>query len=127
MTQLCKTGQRILIVEDETMIAMGLEALFESAGYAVVGPFGRIEQALAAARDSPIDAALLDVNLRGDLVFPVADVLRARNIPFAFLTGYGPDSLPPRYLKSRVFSKPVQGAKLVAAVVDMVPAHSCRS
>jgi DNA-binding response OmpR family regulator len=112
-------GRRILVIEDEMMVAMGLEMALEDAGYVVIGPFGRLDQALEAARNQQMDVAILDINVRGDAVFPVADVLAARGIPYAFLTGYGRDRLPPGYGGDRILSKPFQAEALVATVQAM--------
>lgn len=113
------TARHVLVIEDEMMVAMGLEMVLEDAGYEVIGPFGRLEQAIEAARNGQMDVALLDVNVRGDEVFPVADILAARGVPFAFLTGYGRETLPARFGDSRVLSKPFQARQLVAAVRAM--------
>lgn len=121
MTGRMEGRPRILVVEDEMMVAMGLEMALEDAGYQVVGPFGRLDQALKAARSEQMDMALLDVNVRGDEVFPVARILSARGIPYAFLTGYGRESLPAEFLSGCVLSKPFQAATLVATVKSMCP------
>lgn len=112
-------AKRILVIEDEMMVAMGLEMALADAGYEVVGPFGRMDQALDAARNGQMDLALLDVNVRGEAVFPVADVLAARGIPFAFLTGYGSEALPVGFKAGRILSKPFQADRLLATVQSM--------
>lgn len=109
-------GRRILVVEDELMVAMGLEMVLNDAGYEVIGPVGRVEQAMQTAADEEFDFALLDVNVRGEEIYPVADLLSKRGIPFAFLTGYGRDSLPHNQINARVLSKPFNAAELLAAV-----------
>lgn len=111
--------RRVLVIEDEMMVAMGLEMALADAGYEVIGPFGRLDQALDAARNGHMDMALLDVNVRGEEVFPVAEVLSARGIPFAFLTGYGPESLPVGLAHQRILSKPFRADTLVATVRAM--------
>ncbi|MBI5163232.1 MAG: response regulator [Magnetospirillum sp.] len=116
-------GQRVLVVEDEWLIAMGLEMALQDAGCVVVGPIGRLDQALEAARSETFDVALLDVNLRGEHAFPIADILAQRGIPYAFLTGYGRDTLPPRYAQSRILAKPFAATGLVATVKAMIPPH----
>lgn len=112
-------GRRILVVEDELMVAMGIEMLLIEAGCTVVGPHGRYEQALLAARTEAVDGALIDVNLRGNESFPVADILAARGIPFAFLTGYGRETLPERFAEGPLLAKPCQPQELLAAVKRM--------
>ena len=80
--------KRILLVEDEPMIAFALEDLIDELGYAVVGPAHRLSDALVLAANSAIDAAVLDVNLNEESSFPVADLLVSRGVPFVFATGY---------------------------------------
>lgn len=109
-------ARRVLVVEDEMMVAMGLElALFE-VGYDVVGPFGRLDQAMDAARTGQVDMALLDVNIRGDAVFPVAEMLATRGIPYAFLTGYSGEGLPEGFASAVILSKPTRLDALVAVL-----------
>jgi len=113
-------GQRVLIVEDEYFIAMGINLLLTRAGYVVVGPVGRLDRAMEAARVEMVDAALLDINLRNDSVYPVADILTTRSIPFTFLSGYSKDSLPPRYRNGRILSKPFQSTQLIDIIGAML-------
>lgn len=82
-------GKRILLVEDEALIALDTEEALTEAGCHVLGPADRVDAALAIARSEDMDAAVLDVNLAGDYVWPVAEVLRARRIPFVLLSGFG--------------------------------------
>ena len=88
------SGRRVLVVEDETMVAWLLEDMLADLGCAVVGPAARVNQALAMLDAEAIDAAVLDVNLNGQMSYPVADALAARGVPFVFSTGYNKDSLP---------------------------------
>ncbi len=87
-------GRRVLVVEDELLVALLLEDMLAEAGCVVVGPFARVRDALAAARAEAVDVALLDVNVAGERVFPVAHALEERGVPFLFLTGYGEAALP---------------------------------
>lgn len=82
-------GLRILVVEDEMLVAMYLEDLLADLGCEVVGPVSQVAEGVALAEEQAIHGAILDVNISGVKVYPVADVLAARNIPFIFLTGYG--------------------------------------
>ena len=84
-------GLRVLIVEDEALVSMLLEAMLEDLGCTVVGPAGRLAEAAALMKErmDEIDVALLDVNVAGEQVFPVAEALKAAGKPFAFSTGYG--------------------------------------
>lgn len=101
------SGKTILVAEDEYFIARGLVRHLEQAGAAVVGPVPTVAEALAALESSAIDAAVLDINLRGELVYPVADALLARGVPFIFATGYAASALPERYGAVERFEKPV--------------------
>src|SRR4051812_18350592 len=82
-------SQGWLIVEDESLIAMLVQDAVEEMGLATMGPASRVAHALQLLNDGRPDGAILDVNLDGEKVYPVADELMARNIPFMFLTGYG--------------------------------------
>ena len=82
-------GRRLLLVEDNALIAMNVEDMLDMLGYVVVAAAEGVEEALAAVECGGIDAALLDVNLQGRNSFPVADALAARAVPFVFATGYG--------------------------------------
>ncbi len=80
---------RILVVEDEYLVAMAVESALITLGFEVLGPFPTIEQTLAGLNAGPApDGAILDLNLRGRSSMPIAEVLRARDIPFVFATGY---------------------------------------
>ncbi len=113
------SGQRVLVVEDELMVAMGIEMILTDAACEVVGPVGRFDEAVDAARTGRFDVAVLDVNLRGTEVYPVADVLAARGIPFAFLTGYGRDTLPARFTGHDVLAKPFQKEALLHTISSL--------
>jgi CheY-like chemotaxis protein len=107
---------RILLVEDEGLIAIMIEDLLEDLGCTLVGSVGSVGAALAwIEAGGEADAALLDVNLGGAPVFPVADALRARGVPFAFTTGYG-DTQDPRFAGAVLLGKPIRLERLVAAL-----------
>lgn len=106
-------GLRVLVVEDELLVAMSLEEVLRAAGCVVVGPIPRVEKALKAARDEAIDIALLDVNLAGERVYPVAEVLTQRRVPFLFMTGYGRDMLPAEHAGRPVVGKPFKLAQVI--------------
>lgn len=100
-------GLRILLVEDEAMVAMIIEDTLNDLGCEILGPMSSIERALAAAQTTErIDGAFLDVNLRGELVYPVAEALEARGVPFAFVTGYGEQGIDERFRSAPVLTKP---------------------
>ena len=87
-------GKRVMVVEDELLVSMLVEDFLTDEGCVIVGPFGRVAHALAAAECEAIDVALLDINVAGEKVFPVAFALERRGIPFLFVTGYGEKVLP---------------------------------
>jgi PAS domain S-box-containing protein len=103
-----KAGNRILLVEDEILVAMMMRDIMSDLGFEVLGPFSRLPEAMVAAVHEHIDAGIIDVNLGGEFVYPVADVLCARNIPFVFVTGYGVESIEGRFARVPVIKKPVQ-------------------
>jgi CheY-like chemotaxis protein len=101
---------RILIVEDEIIVAMFLEDLLGDFGYEVAGVVSHLDDAMAHAPD--YDLAVLDANINGRSVFDFADVLAARNTPFIFATGYGARGIPDRYAGRPVVQKPFQPEEL---------------
>ena len=80
---------RVLLVEDEALVAMMIERMLGKSGCEVAATVGRVDEAVAVAGTAHFDVALVDVNLHGVMAWPVADVLQAHGIPFAFVTGYG--------------------------------------
>ncbi len=112
---------RILIVEDSYLIALLLEQALEDQGWELLGPATRVPAALALARTERIDAALLDINLDGEMSWPVALALRERGIPFAFSTGYGSAAEPPEPLADVfVLKKPFQLAEVESRLQAML-------
>jgi CheY-like chemotaxis protein len=97
---------RVLVVEDETMISLLIEDMVSDLGGHVVGPAAKFEQAMTLALEADFELAVLDVNLDGLVVYPIAEVLRCRGIPFIFMTGYDSSVVPERYQHNRVLSKP---------------------
>ncbi len=102
------SGNRVMIVEDEALVAMVVSESLSMLGCSVVGPFSRCADALAAIETDEVDAAILDVNLDGEMIYPLADVLTARGIPFIFVTGYGAESIDRRFVHIPVIQKPVE-------------------
>ena len=90
-------GKKVLIVEDETLISMLFEDILSDLECEVVGPALNLRQAIELARDAVMDVAVLDVNLAGDPIWPVAEILAERGVPIVFSTGYGTNSLPDRW------------------------------
>ncbi len=107
-------GRRVLVVEDEMLVAMLVEDLLQEAGCVVVGPFARLADAMAAVAEHPLDLGLLDVNIAGELVFPVAYELERRGVPFVFVTGYGQAALPRDRPDWEAYAKPFQSDWLTA-------------
>lgn len=113
------SGGRVLVVEDEMLLAMLLQTTLQEAGYEVVGPVARLDRALQAALEEDISAALLDINLDGEMVYPVAEVLAQRGIPFAFVTGYDRESLPAHHGAAAILHKPFRAAPLLDMLAGM--------
>jgi len=101
-------GNRVLLVEDEILVAMMMKDILTELGFSVIGPFSRLSEAMVAAVHEDINAGIIDVNLGGEFVYPVADVLAARKIPFVFITGYGVESIDSRFEYVPIVKKPVQ-------------------
>lgn len=100
-------GRRILVIEDESLVAMLLETILDDMGCTVVGPESNVDDGLiAATSEASLDAALLDVNVAGREVFPIAEALRARGVPFVFSTGYGEAGLPEHWRGNPTIQKP---------------------
>jgi DNA-binding response OmpR family regulator len=97
---------RVLIIEDEFLIAMMLEEFLLDLNFEPVGPITRLDEALEAVKSQQFDVALLDVNLGTEVSYPVADLLTARHIPFAFMSGTGRDSFPDQHKSQLNLSKP---------------------
>jgi CheY-like chemotaxis protein len=111
------SGRRVLVVEDEAMIAMMLEDMLADLGCAVIGPADDVPEALAlAVGPDAIDVALLDVNLAGRPVFEVADALRAKGVPMIFSTGYGDAGLRDLDVGAPVLRKPFRSRDLAVAL-----------
>ncbi len=100
------TSRRILVVEDEMLIGMLLEDMLTDMGHVVIGIVPRVNQALTTVQQEAFDLAILDVHLNGQAVFPVAEALIARGIPFVFATGYGERGLPDQYRGRPILQKP---------------------
>ena len=110
------TAHPILVVEDEFLIALDIVAALEQAGIAVAGPAGTVSDALAAIERGPLRGVLLDAHLGGESAGRIADTLNARGIPFAFVSGYGRESLPPAYRQAPLVRKPFTDKDLLAAI-----------
>jgi CheY-like chemotaxis protein len=113
-------GLQILVVEDEFLLAMEVEATLLSFGCSVVGPFAKLAKALDAARRTPLDCAVLDINLNGDMVYPLADLLQTQSIPFVFLTGYLASDIPERFRGFQRMQKPLHPYTLKKILLDLL-------
>lgn len=120
MAQISLQGRRILVVEDDYLIALGTMAVLEEAGADVLGPIGRVEEAVdfILGNVGGLNGAVVDFNLHGEKAYPVADALRARAIPFVFTTGYGADAVDPRYEADPRCEKPVNEDLLLRTLAE---------
>ena len=101
------SGQRILVVEDTLLIADLIAEELTGHGCEVVGPVARVKAALRCVQERELDGALLDVNLGGEMCFPIAEALQKRGVPFVFITGYdAPEAVPARFQDVRRLTKP---------------------
>lgn len=112
-------GLRVLVVEDEMMVSMLIEDMLSDLGCVVIGPAARLDEAIALAESTPIDCAVLDVNLGGQPIFPLADILRAKGAPFAFATGYGDAGLRDVDRGSPVLQKPFRESDLARILGEL--------
>ena len=113
-------GVRVLIVEDEFLVATLIEDMLESAGCIVSGPIPRVAEALDAVDHETYDVAVLDVNLGGDRIDPVADALDRRNVPFMFVTGYNQNALPGEFAERPRLCKPFKMGELLGTLCRLV-------
>jgi CheY-like chemotaxis protein len=111
-------GNRLLLVEDEALTGMMMSDMLTELGFDVIGPFGRVADALAAVRREDFQAAVLDVNLDGEMVYPVADAVLARGVPFVFVTGYSAEGIDRRFAQVPVLQKPIERQMLQSVFVN---------
>jgi CheY-like chemotaxis protein len=111
--------RRVFVVEDEVMIRMLLEDMLTDLGYSVAASAGGLEEAVTLARDGAFDLAILDVNLNGSAVYPVAELLAQRGVPFVFSTGYGERGMPEAYRDRPTLQKPFQLENLDRALATI--------
>ncbi len=107
---------RILVVEDESMIALYIAELLEDNGFKVVGPVATLSGAIALASRETLDGALLDVNIVGGRVDNVAEILNRRGVPFIFVTANGRDNLPERFINATLVGKPFIASDLIREI-----------
>jgi DNA-binding response OmpR family regulator len=110
-------GGSVFLVEDEVMIRMMVADMLEELGYRVVAEAGEISEAMKLALTANFDIAILDVNVNGKVISPVAELIRSRNLPFIFATGYGSSGLPEEYRDRPALQKPFQ-LETLAKMID---------
>ncbi len=115
------TGRRVLVVEDEPMIRLLLDEMLSDLGYTMAAEAGRLDEALAVAKQGEFDVAILDVNLDGQPVTPVVDVLVERGVPFVFVSGYARRGIPEGHSRAPLLQKPFQSEGLARALAAVVP------
>ena len=116
---------KVLVVEDERFVVWFLEDMLAELACMVVGPASSVNQALAMIDAEAIDAAVLDVNLNGQMSYPVADALAARGVPFVFSTGYDKDTLLDRYRSFPVLQKPFHRSELSDTFSKLLTSKEC--
>jgi CheY-like chemotaxis protein len=118
-------GLRVLVVEDEAMVSMLLEDMLGDFGCEIVGPAFSLEQATMLAKsEGTLGAAILDVNLRGNSIYPVAEILLGRGVPFVFATGYGPESLEAEWRNYPKLQKPFSAQQVAGALLTALGAKA---
>jgi PAS domain S-box-containing protein len=113
-------ASRLLLVEDELMVGMFMQEVLETIGYRSTNPVGRLSEAIAAANRERFLGAVLDMNLNGEIVYPLAELLTAQSVPFLFVTGYAPDSIDPRFSSVPILQKPVLEEQLAMTLRDVL-------
>ncbi len=117
-------GRRVLLAEDTMFVADEIEHMLREFGFEVVGPFPRLKRVQEAATSEQIDLALLDVNLNEETVFPAAEELLARGVPFIFLTGYDATSMPEEFREFPRLTKPFGEQELRAIIDEVLGSHA---
>jgi DNA-binding response OmpR family regulator len=120
MDRSSQAAPRVLVVEDEYLIRMLLEDMLADIGYDLAAGVGTISEASEVAATGDFNAAILDVNLDGKEIFPVADILAGRGVPFIFVTGYGERSLPEPWRDRPALQKPFQMEQLRSALAGLL-------
>ena len=112
---------RVLIVEDEMLVAMNIEDMLLELGHEVAGLAGRLAPGLALVGEASFDVAMLDVNLAGEQSFPIADLLAEKGIPYLFATGYGAKGVVEAHRHAPILQKPFRARDLELALQALVP------
>ncbi|QFI69818.1 response regulator [Sinorhizobium alkalisoli] len=111
---------RVFVVEDEFLVALQIEEDLVAAGYAVIGPFTTLSASIAASRTELFEVATLDLNLRGELGYPLVDELIERHVPVLLLTGYARSDLPEQYRTLPCLTKPFDGTALIRSIRNLL-------
>jgi CheY-like chemotaxis protein len=117
----------VLVIEDHALHAIALESLLRDGGFDVIGPARTLDEALTALRDETPDCAVVDLNLKGQCTFALADILTMGSTPFVFLSAYGPEILPARFQGRPYLQKPYTPSDLLRSVEALGHAKTCRS
>ena len=120
MTDATKASPRVLVVEDDYLIRMLLEDMLADLGYSIAAAVGTIAEASELAATGEFDVAVLDVNLDGQEIYPVAEILVKRGLPFAFVSGYGEDSLSAPYRGRPALQKPFLAEQLESTLAGLL-------
>jgi two-component sensor histidine kinase/CheY-like chemotaxis protein len=123
-------SSRLLLVEDELVVGMFMQELLETIGYRPTDPVGRLSDAMEMATKEQFDGAVLDMNLNGEIVYPLADLLTRQRVPFLFVTGYAQRSVDPRFAAVPLLQKPVLPEELADALENILgfrPTKTSRS
>ena len=113
-------GQRILLVEDNYLIAMELTDELNGQGAVVIGPAASVDEALHLIESTGrIDSAVLDINLKGEMIFPVVDALMELDVPFLFFTGYGQVTIPAHYTDAAHYMKPMTFTEIMKTLTEI--------
>ena len=115
---------RLLLVEDEELVGMMMKDMLLELGYSVIGPVTRIADAMQTVSKESFHAAILDINVNGELVYELADAISARDIPFLFVTGYGAEAVVERFRRVPVLQKPIDRASLQRALTANMLSNS---
>jgi len=114
------SGRRVFVVEDEMIVAWLLEDMLVELGCMVIGPAASVKEAFAMIDAEAIDAAVLDVNLNGEMSYPIADALAARDVPFVFVTGYDKERMLDGYRTFPALQKPFHRAELTVTLAKLL-------
>ncbi len=124
MNEASRAMTRLLVVEDEYLIRMLLEDMLADLGYDVAAAVGTMAEAREEAATGEFTAAILDVNVDGQEIFPVAEILARRGLPFVFVTGYGEHGLPEPYRGHPALQKPFEAKQLETALAGLLASAS---